>query len=55
MKKEYETPEVKKIDFDYKENVVASTTVKSNKEVQTSTTRCVIPCRVCQVTTESPY
>ncbi len=29
MKKEYEAPEARKVDFDYRENVVASGTQKS--------------------------
>ena len=42
MKKQYETPEVKKIEFDYTENVVASANAK-----QTDGSKCNIytdPC-----------
>ena len=43
MKKHYETPEVKKIEFDYEENVVASGTHYNYDPPAESNTKCWEP------------
>ncbi len=48
MKKEYETPEAKKIDFDYRENVVASGTAKQGDDkCNTYTDPCTGESKMC--------
>ena len=57
VKKEYNAPEAKKIEFSYEENVVASDKQRWNQAATTGAgthSRCI--CRACkQVTTAPPW
>ena len=55
MKKQYEAPEAKKVEFDYEENVVASGEKWNNEQPAPVGTRCSFPCRKCNQTSNSPF